>query len=406
MSFISKVTSDRLNNSKFSKYKFEEIKSLKKKLISMYPNKIIIDMGIGEPDNKADINIIDILSKEAVKTENRGYADNGIQEFKQAACEYLCNVYNLKNIDSNTEILHGIGTKSILSMLPLCFINPGDYSLVTTPGYPIIASHTNYLNGKVFNLPLYDYNDFYPNFNAVPEDILYKTKLLYINYPNNPTGQVPTVKLYNQIVSLAHKYEFVIISDAAYAPLVFDGLKPLSFLSVDGAKEVGIEIHTLSKAFNMTGWRLAFAVGNKEIINLYSKVKNNIDSGQFIPIQKAGIYALGHPELTKETCIKYSRRLDMLTEVLQEIGFKVKKPKSTFYCYVPIPKGTKNGITFTSAMDAFKYILENAFISTVPWDDAGAFLRFSVTYTADSIEEEKAIMNSLKERLESLELVF
>lgn len=405
MDYISDLTSERLKSKKFTRYKFAQIKELKRNLVNENPDIDILNMGIGEPDNKADDAVIDVLSKEALKKENRGYADNGIVEFKKAASMYLYNVYGI-NVDYKTEILHGIGAKSILSMLPLCFINPGDYALVTTPGYPIIASHTKYLHGNVFNLPLYDYNDFYPNFNAIPEDILHKAKLLYINYPNNPTGQIPDLKLYKKIVHLAHKYKFVVISDAAYGPLVYDGLKPLSFLSVDGAKEVGVEIHSLSKAFNMTGWRLAFIAGNRDIIDLYSTVKDTVDSGQFIPIQKAGIHALNHPEITIETCDKYSRRLEMLVATLNSVGFNVTKPKSTFYCYAKIPKGTKSGITFNNAMDAFKYILEKAHVSTVPWDEAGHFLRFSVTFEANSIDDELEIMEVLRERLSKLELMF
>ncbi|WDV45566.1 aminotransferase class I/II-fold pyridoxal phosphate-dependent enzyme [Clostridiaceae bacterium M8S5] len=405
MGLIANITSDRLKAKQFAKYKFAEIKQLKKDLLLKNTAIDILNFGIGEPDSEANSGVIDTLCNEACKKENRGYADNGIQSFKNSCSSYMKHIYGI-DIDPSNEVLHGIGIKSILSMLPLCFINPGDYSLVTVPGYPIIASHTKYLGGRVFNLPLYDYNNFYPNLNAVPEDILNKTKILYINYPNNPTGQIPDFKLYSKIVALAHKYKFVVVSDAAYGPLVYDGVKPLSFLSIDGAKEIGVEVHSLSKAFNMTGWRLAFIAGNSDIINLYSIVKNSVDSGQFIPIQKAGIYALGHTEITQNTCSKYSRRLDMLVDVLKEIGFDVNKPRSTFYLYTKIPKGTKSGVIFESAMHAFKYILENAFVSTVPWDDAGHFLRFSVTYDADSIKEEKKVMALLKERLQGLELVF
>jgi len=409
MDFIDNLVADRLGGSDFfyedKIFKFEKLKLIRNELQSKYPNIKIIDMGVGEPDKKADISIIDTLSIEAYKEENRFYADNGIEEFKVIACNYLKNLYGLENIKPE-NIVHGIGSKSILAMLPTCFINPGDVTLMTVPGYPIIANSTNFLSGKVFELKLSKENNFYPDFNSIPKDTLKKAKLLYINYPNNPTGQIATLEFYEKVIDFAKKNNVLVISDVAYGPLVYNNLKPLSIFNVDKDLQYSIEIHSLSKAFNMTGWRLAFVVGSEKAIKLFSSVKGYNDSGQFIAIQKAGMYALNHPELINDNIKRYDRRFNLLVSALKEVGFDVEKPSGGFYCYTKIPKGIKNGIKFNSAEEVSEYILNNAFISTVPWDESGSFLRFSVTFEANSIDEEINVVNEVKQRLKNLNFEF
>jgi LL-diaminopimelate aminotransferase len=410
MSFYEDKISERLGGKMFGKntemYKFAKIKKAKEDAIKVHPNLSLIDLGIGEPDKPAHIEVVKTLAVEAGKIENRLYADNGIPEFQEAAALYLEKVYHLKGINPYTDIIHGIGSKPILSMLPMCFINPGDITLTTTPGYPLIATYTRYLGGDVYTLPLYKENNFYPNLSTIPKDVLKKAKLLYINYPNNPTGQVATIEFYKKVVEFAYKNNIIIVSDAAYAPITFDGYQPLSFLSIDGAKEVGVELHSLSKAYNMTGWRLAFIVGDPLAIKAYGTIKDNTDSGQFRAIQKAAIYALNHTEISEENCQRYSRRLNLLISALKEVGFDAKKPKGTFYCYVPIPKGTKSGVMFKSAEEVSDYLIRNSLISTVPWDDAGSYLRLSVTFSANTYNEEIIIIEELKRRLLELELIF
>lgn len=410
MSYIKDMIADRFRDESFDiakeDYKFIKIKKAKENIKRKYPDVKLIDLGIGEPDLPADPHIVQVLCEEAGKSENRWYADNGIPEFQKAAADYLNNIFKVNNIDPYKEILHGIGAKSILSMLPLCLINPGDITITTLPSYPIISTHTKYLGGVVYGLPLTRSNNFYPDFSNIPNIILYRSKLLYINYPNNPTGQIPTEDFYKRVIDFAYKNNIVVVADSSYAALTFDGEKPLSFLSIDGAKEVGVEIHSLSKAFNMTGWRLAFIAGNADVVNIFGKVKANSDSGQFRAIQKSGIYALNHPEITRKNCIKYSRRFDLLIGALREVGFKAEKPKSTFYCYVPIPKGTKSGIVFENAEDFSLFLLNKAFICTVPWNDPEPYIRLSVTFEASDYNKEVEIINELKKRLMELELVF
>lgn len=410
MTFINNIISQRLGGINFDdnkeNYKFAKIKKAKSALRKKHPNIPIIDMGVGEPDIPADNIIVNTLCYEAGKPENRWYADNGIMDFLFAAAKYLKTVYGLDNINPYDEILHGIGAKAILSLIPLCFINPGDITLTTVPGYPVLGTHTKYLGGDVYNLPLYRENDFFPDLSCIPQNILKRAKLLYINYPNNPTGQVANKDFYKKVIDFAYKNEVLIVSDASYGALTYNEYKPLSFLSLDGGNDVGIEIHSLSKAFNMTGWRLAFVAGNPRVIKAYGNIKSHSDSGQFIAIQKSGICALNNTYIAEKNCERYSRRLDLLVNALRDIGFDAKKPQGTFYCYVPIPKGTKSGTTFASAEEAASYILEKALISIVPWDCAGAHLRFSVTFEAHNISMEKEIINELKERLLRLQLIF
>lgn len=408
MSYIDNLIAERLGGVNFGKdtkiYKFEKIKRAKAEVRKKNPNVKLIDMGVGEPDWAADKGVVKVLSTEAGKLENRFYSDNGILEFQAAACSYLDKVYKVKGLDPTKNVIHGIGSKPILAMLPACLINPGDYVIMTTPGYPILGTHTEYLGGKVYNLELREENNYFPDLIDIPSHVLEKAKILYLNYPNNPTGQTATKEFFEEVIEFAKKNNLLVVHDAAYAAVTFDGYEPLSFLSIEGAMDVGVEIHSLSKAFNMTGWRIAFIAGNEKIIKAYGTVKDNSDSGQFRGIQKAGIYAMEHTDITKETCEKYSRRFNLLVDALKEAGFDAKKPKGTFYCYVKAPIGAGE-VKFKNAEEAAEYLIKNASISTVPWDDAGAYLRFSVTFEA-SEEEEVKIINEVKERLKSLNLVF
>jgi len=291
-------------------------------------------------------------------------------------------------------------------MMAQAFINPGDVCLMTVPGYPIMGTMATWLGGQVHKLPLTAENNFLPDLSKIPEDILKKAKLLYINYPNNPTGAVATREFFERIVDFAKKNSLIVVQDAAYAALTFDNYEPLSFLSIDGAKEVGVEIHSLSKAFNMTGWRLGFVAGNEKIVKAFAAVKDNNDSGQFKAIQLAGCEALAHTEITEKTTEKYSRRHNLLVQTLNSVGFKAAKPKATFYLYCQIPKGIKNGVAFANAEEFSQWLILNHSISTVPWDDAGSFVRFSVTYKADSETEEQEIMEEIRKRLSGIEFVF
>ncbi|MEK7851248.1 MAG: LL-diaminopimelate aminotransferase, partial [Deltaproteobacteria bacterium] len=331
-SFIQSLFAERLGGKNFGKetkiYKFEKIKRAKRAALAANPGVELIDLGVGEPDEMAFPGVVDALRIEAGKPENRGYADNGIQEFKDAAVRYMEMVYGVEGLDPLSEVLHSIGSKPALAMFPSVFINQGDVALMTVPGYPVIATHTRWYGGEVFNLPLLEENDFLPDLDSIPADIKKRARLLYLNYPNNPTGAVATIDFFKKVVEFAKANNIIVIQDAAYGALTYNGT-PLSFLSIPGAKEVGVEIHSMSKAFNMTGWRLAFVVGNPLVVAGFANVKDNYDSGQFIAVQKAGIYALEHPEIIDEICRKYKRRLDLLVGALNSVGFSARQPKGS-----------------------------------------------------------------------------
>jgi LL-diaminopimelate aminotransferase len=408
--FFDDKISERLGGSNFGKstviYKFEIIKRAKAAAKKAHPGVELIDMGVGEPDWPADRIVVDALSDEAGKPENRWYSDNGIPEFQEAAVAYLEKVYGLSGLVPSENIIHAIGSKPALAMLPVCFINPGDILLTTVPGYPVTATYTKYLGGEVFNLPLLESNSFLPDLSIIPAEVINKAKVLYLNYPNNPTGAVATIEFFEEVVSFARKNNIIVVHDAPYSALTYDGYKPLSFLSAKGAMDVGLEVHSMSKAFNMTGWRLGFVCGNSKAVKAFATVKDNTDSGQFRAIQKAAIVALNHLEITEKTVAKYSRRFNLLVDALNEVGFNAKKPKGSFYIYVKAPSGTENGKIFNSASGFSEYLIHESLISTVPWDDAGSFIRFSVTFEADSPQKEIEVINEMKRRMKLLKLKF
>ncbi|MDU2242254.1 MAG: LL-diaminopimelate aminotransferase [Paenibacillus sp.] len=408
--YIQQQFAERIGGANYGKdtaiYKFEKIKRAKAAAKKDFPDIELIDMGVGEPDDMADAGIVAKLAEEAAKRENRGYADNGIVEFKEAAAKYLHDVFGVEGIDPVTEVVHSIGSKPAIAMLPSCFINPGDITIMTVPGYPIIGTHTKYLGGEVYTVQLTEENDFLPDLDAIPEEIARKAKLMYLNYPNNPTGASATKEFFAKVVEWAKKYQVVIVHDAPYAALTYDGLKPLSFLSVPGAKDVGVELHSLSKSYNMTGWRIGFVAGNPLVVKAFSDVKDNNDSGQFIAIQKAAAYGLAHPEITERIAEKYSRRHELLVNALNDLGFKAKKPKGSFFLYVEAPKGVEGGPTFATAEDFSQFLIREKLISTVPWDDAGHFVRFSVTFIADGEDEERRVISEIKRRLGDLKFIF
>ncbi|MDD7298855.1 LL-diaminopimelate aminotransferase [Fibrobacter intestinalis] len=408
--YIQNLFADRIGGKNFGKetvlYKFEKIKRARRAAEAEHPETPIIDMGVGEPDWMADPSVVERLAVEAQKYENRGYADNGILPFQEAAAAYMQKVFGVSGLNPQTEICHSIGSKPALAMLPQAFINPGDVAIVTVPGYGVLATMTRFLGGEAYALPLLPENDFLPDLNAVPPEIAKRAKLLYINYPNNPTGAVATPEFFQEVIDFAKKNEIIVVSDAAYAALTFDGYAPLSFLSVPGAKDVCVEIQSLSKAFNMTGWRLGFVAGNEKVVKAFACIKDNNDSGQFKAIQYAGAQALSTPSITERTVAKYSRRHDLLVKTLTEVGFRVKKPKGSFYLYAQAPKGIEGGEKFDTAEDFSQWLIREKQISTVPWDDAGHFIRFSVTFIADSEEAEISLMKEIARRLAGVKFVW
>ena len=411
-SYIQNLFAQRIGGKNYGKdtniYKFEKIKRAKERAKAVHPDVPLIDMGVGEPDAMADNTIIQSLQQAAERPQLKGYADNGGAFFLESIQAHMENFYGV-TLDAQSEILHSIGSKAALSILPKAFINPGDITLTTTPGYPIFSTQAAYLGGKTYQLPLLEENNFLPVLEDIPQNVLQKAKVLVLNYPNNPTGSCASEAFFKEAVEFAKKHELIIIQDAAYAMLCFGEQKPLSILQIEGAKDVAVELHSLSKSYNMTGWRLGWVCGNPLIVKAYGDLKDNTDSGQFLAIQQAGTTALAAPEISRGIKDKYERRMDLLVEALTSVGFEAKKSAGTFFLYTQAPKQVETQgkqICFSSGEEFSQWLIEEKLISTVPWDDAGGYIRFSVTFDAPTKNDEEKVISQIKERLKDCTFVF
>jgi LL-diaminopimelate aminotransferase len=412
--YFQKLFADRIGGADYGKstaiYKFEKIKRAKRKALADFPDRKLLDFGIGENDDMAPEVVRRRMAEEINRPENRGYADNGIPAFREAAARFMQREFDVA-LDPPTEIVPCIGSKNALAMLPAVFINPGDITLMTVPGYPIAGTHTSFYGGVVYKLPLTAENGFLPDLESIPPDVRAKAKLLVLCYPNSPTGRTAPPEFYERAIAFAKKHEIVIIQDAAHGILSYYR-PPNSFLAIPGARDVGVEVHSMSKAFDMIGWRIGWVCGNKRIVGAYGNVKDNFDSGQFIAIQKAAIAGLDDPSIPEHTRTKYERRLKKLVATLQRCGFQCKMPGGTYFLYTPAPKAFANGVAgggridFENAEAASQYLITEQSICTVPWDDAGPFLRFSATYEATDESAEDALMAETEARLKNIQPVF
>ncbi|MBI4367826.1 MAG: LL-diaminopimelate aminotransferase [Candidatus Omnitrophica bacterium] len=373
--------SERLK--KLPPYLFAEIDRLKRQLIAQ--GRDVIDLGVGDPDLPTPPFIIEALNEAAQKPENHRYAlDQGMPELRCAIAAWYEERFGVR-LDPEREVLPLIGSKEGIGHIPLALVNPGDVVLVPDPGYPVYKSATWFAGGEPYLLPLLEENNFLVDFNSIDESALERAKLLFLNYPNNPTAATAGKDFFTTTVKMAREYGFVVCHDAAYTEIAFDGFSPSSFLEVDGAKEVGIEFHSLSKTFNMTGWRIGFACGNAKVLELLGKIKSNLDSGIFQAIQRAGIKALssGREEAGKNSKI-YEGRRDLLVDGLNSLGWKVSKPKATFYVWAPVPPG------YTSQELATR-LLKEANLVVTPGNGFGpngeGYFRMSLTLNDQRIEE-------------------
>ncbi len=398
---LQQLFADRIGGAKFGTstevYKFEKIKRAKAAARASKPDMEILDFGVGEPDQMAPEPIRAALKSAVEKPENRGYADNGTAEFKAAAAEYMSKFFGVAGLNPDTEINHSIGSKPALAMLPLCFITPGDVTIATVPGYPVIGTHTSYLGGEVYKTPLLKENGFYPDLTTIPADICERARLFYVNYPNNPTGAPATAEFFDQLIAFCDKHNILIVQDAAYATLTYD-VEPMSILSRPGGKETAVELHSMSKSYNMTGWRLGFVAGSEKAVNAYAEVKDNVDSGQFKAIQEAACAGIADKALADSIKAHYEKRLRGLVKVLQDAGFDAEMPGGTFYLYTSAPKSAGD-VQFSNAEDASQHLIKEQLVSTVPWDDAGSFLRFSATFESSGPDDDQRVLDELHSRL-------
>ncbi|TAN62416.1 aminotransferase class I/II-fold pyridoxal phosphate-dependent enzyme, partial [bacterium] len=329
--------SKRLQN--LPPYLFVEIDKAKRKARS--EGRDLIDLGVGDPDFPAPAHIVSKLSEAANDVKNQKYAlDQGMPALRQAIAGWYKRRFKVI-LNPETEILPLIGSKEGIAHMPLAFVNPKDYVLAPDPCYPPYRGSTILADGFVHSMPLEAKNNFLPDFKTVPLKIRNKAKIMFLNYPNNPTAAIADKPFYQKAIDFACKYNTIIAHDAAYSEIAYDGYRPMSILELEGAKEAAVEFHSLSKTYNMTGFRIGWVCGNSDIISGIAKVKSNIDSGVFSAIQVAAIEALNGPqEHLQKMCAMYQERRDILCDGLSSLGWKVKRPKAAFYIWVALPKGS------------------------------------------------------------------
>ncbi len=353
----------------------------------------IIDLGVGDPDMPTPSHIIEALNKAAWDPANHRYPSySGMGAFNEAVARWYQRRFQV-SLSSETEVVTLIGSKEGIANIPLALINPGDIGLATSPGYPVYNTGIQFAGGQTYFMDLLKSNQFLPDLSAVPDSVAAKAKLMFINYPNNPTSAVATAEFFNDVVRFAEKHNIIVCHDAAYSEMAFDGYRPPSFLETEGAKEVGVEFHSLSKTYNMTGWRLGFAVGRAEVIQALGQVKSNIDSGAFQAVQYAGIAALdGDQACVENMNHEYTLRRNILVEGLQQIGLSVEKPRATFYVWIEIPKGYTS-TTFAS------HLLTRAGIVATPGNGFGTpgegYVRMALTVGTERMKEAVSRMKTV-----------
>ncbi len=364
-------------------YLFAAIDKMKQDALSRGVD--VIDLSIGDPDIPTPQHIVDAMKKAVDKPAHHRYPSyEGMISYREAVANWYRQRFNV-SLDPKTEVLSLIGSKEGIGHIPLAFVNPGDVVLVPSPGYPVYPVGTLFAGGESCIMPLKEENGFLPDFKAIPEDKLKRAKLMFLNYPNNPTAAVAPEGFFKEAIELAAKYNIIICHDAAYSEVYYDNEKPMSFLNVEGAKDVGIEFHSLSKTYNMTGWRIGFAVGNRDVIFGLGKIKTNLDSGVFQAIQEASIIALQTEDAVLSRIRNiYQDRRDALYEGLKGLGIQINKPKATFYLWAKVPKGF-DSTTFVA------HLLEKTGVLGTPGVGFGApgegYIRFALTQSVERIKE-------------------
>jgi LL-diaminopimelate aminotransferase len=365
-------------------YLFAQIDAAKRK--AWQEGRNILDLGVGDPDMPTPDFIIEKLYEAARDPKNHRYAlDQGMPELKQAIADWYKQRFGVQ-LDPEKEVLPLIGSKEGIAHLPLAILDRGDVVLVPDPGYPPYRNATILADGKPHPVPLRQSNGFLPDLEAISPKVAEKAKMMFLNYPNNPTSAIAEKDFFEKVVDFANKYNTIVCHDAAYSELAFDGYKPAGFLQVPGAKEAGVEFHSLSKTFNMTGWRIGWVCGNEAVVSALARVKSNIDSGIFQAIQVAAIAALKEGVSVVEQNNKiYSERSQIFVDGLKNLGWKIAKPKATFYIWAKLPKKAKSSIEFA------QILLERANIVATPGVGFGkygeGFVRFAMTVDKEKLKE-------------------
>lgn len=343
----------------------------------------VISLAIGDPDRPTPAHIVEAMVREVRDPVNHPYPTSiGLLEFRQAVAGW----YRRRGVEVNPqgEVVTLIGSKEGIAHLPFCYLNPGDVALMTDPGYPVYRNCTILAGGEPYYLPIGPDNGFLPDLSAVPTEVARRAKLFFLNYPNNPTGAVATVEFFREVVDFARHYDILVCHDAAYADITFDGYRAPSFLEAPGAREVAIEFGSLSKPYNMTGWRLGWVAGNGDAVGVLGRLKTNVDSGCFLAVQKAGVAALTGPQdCVAETCRLYRERRDLVVEALNALGWKLTGPRGTFYIWAPVPRG------YTSA-EFVEMLFDRALVIVTPGEEYGragqGYFRISLTVPTERLK--------------------
>ena len=319
----------------------------------------VISLGIGDPDLPTPDLIVDELIRTARLPENHQYpSSQGLLSFRQAVAEYYSRRFQISDLDPVQEVCCLIGSKEGIANINYCFVDPGDVNLVPDPGYPVYSTATRLAGGECYFMPLLAENGFLPDLDAIPEQVAAKAKLLWLNYPNNPTGAVADLSFFEKAVAFARKYDLLLCHDSAYTEMTYDGYKAPSILQIPGAKEVAVEFGSCSKPFNMTGWRVGFLVGNATAVQALATYKSNVDSGVFQAIQYAGIAGFAATEdIVAASCRRYAARRDILVGGLNRMGWSLPYPKATFYVWAPVPNGYTSGSFAEYMLDAAQVVL-------------------------------------------------
>lgn len=347
----------------------------------------VIKLGIGDPDSPTPDYIVKRMQEEVAKPRNHTYPpDEGLKEFREAVADYYLRRHGVE-LDPQKEIVPLIGSKEGIAHISFCFTDPGDVNLVPDPGYPVYGIGTLFAGGVPQFMPLLKERHFLPDLRSVPVETARRAKLFFLNYPNNPTGAVATREFFAEVVDFAREYNLLVCHDAAYNEIAFDDYRPVSFLEVPGGKDVAIEFGSLSKTFNMTGWRIGYAVGNSTAVEALYRFKTNVDSGLFQAIQYAGVEAFTNPQMgpfLERLRELYRRRRDIVVRALQEAGWDLEAPKATFYVWAPIPAGY-------SSQEFVTYLLEETGVVVTPGSGFGKFgegyFRIALTVNEERLQE-------------------
>lgn len=324
---------------KIPPYLFAEIDRKRDELVAKGVD--IINMGVGDPDRPTPDHIVQAMHSAIDDPTTHNYPPyQGTKDFREAVVQWMERRFGVTGLNPNTEVVSSIGSKEAIHNTFLAFVEPGDYTLIPDPGYPVYRTSTIFAGGEFHTMPLLPNNGFLPDLDAIPQEVARKAKLLWINYPNNPTGALATLEFFEKLVAYCQQYDILLCHDHAYSEMAYDGYKPPSILQVAGAKDVAIEFHSLSKSYNMTGWRVGFVVGNAKGIKGLGQVKTNVDSGVFKAIQSCAIAAYSTTEADLQALMSvYQKRRDIIVKGLQSLGFPIEPPKATLYIWVPVPKG-------------------------------------------------------------------